>query len=137
MNQRDLLWKAILEDLFEDFLLFFFPDAEQVLDFSRGFEYLDKELEQIFPPNTNHHKPRYADKLVKVYRHNGQEEWVLIHIEVQGYYDKAFAKRMYQYYNRIWDKYDKEITAIAIFTDDNPRYHPKRYEALFMGTRTL
>jgi hypothetical protein len=27
---------------------------------------------------------RYVDKLVQVHRHTGQEDWIYIHIEVQG-----------------------------------------------------
>jgi hypothetical protein len=44
--QNDQLWKAILEDVFEDFLTFFYPETEQMFDFSQGLVYLDKELQQ-------------------------------------------------------------------------------------------
>ena len=50
MKHNDILWKATLEDLFDDFLRFFYPDADQLFDLEKGFEYLDKELEQLFPP---------------------------------------------------------------------------------------
>src|ERR1700733_4710174 len=115
MKRNDLLWKATLEDLFDDFLRFFYPDADELFDLSRGFEYLDKELDQLFPPEADLYEPRYIDKLVKVFTKAGDEEWILIHIEVQSYTDKDFAKRMFQYYYRILDKYDKPITAFAIF----------------------
>ena len=35
--QNDQLWKSILEDIFEDFLTFFYPETEQMFDFARGF----------------------------------------------------------------------------------------------------
>lgn len=57
MQRDDTLWKSILEDIFEDFLLFFYPDACSFFDFSKDFEYLDKELEQLFPPEDNYTKP--------------------------------------------------------------------------------
>ena len=45
---KDMLWKGILEDLFEDFLLYFYPDwTQENIDFDRPFEFLDKELDQI------------------------------------------------------------------------------------------
>jgi predicted transposase YdaD len=65
----------------------------------------------------------------------GTEEWILVHVEVQGYTDKNFPKRMFQYYTRIFDKYDQPITAFAIFADNNKSYHPKRYLSKVLGTR--
>lgn len=135
MNRNDILWKATLEDLFDDFLKFFYPDAEQLFDLEKGFEYLDKELEQLFPPEQNQYAPRYVDKLVKVFTQNEAEEWILIHVEVQGYTDQDFAKRMFQYYYRILDRYDKPVTAFAIFADNNKKFHPQFYEREYLGTK--
>ncbi len=42
------LWEVIFEDIFVDFLRFFFEDADIIFDMSRGFQFLDKELEQLF-----------------------------------------------------------------------------------------
>jgi len=135
MKRNDLLWKGVVEDLFDDFLRFFYPDADELFDFNKGFEYLDKELDQLFPPDADNYAPRYVDKLVKVFTRKGDEEWILVHVEVQGYTDQDFAKRMFQYYYRILDQYDKPITAFAIFADTNKSFHPKHYERIFLGTR--
>jgi len=135
MKRNDILWKAALEDLFDDFLRFFFQNAEEIFDFNKKFQYLDKELDQLFPPENDVYAPRYVDKLVKVFTAAGQEEWILIHIEVQNYADLNFANRMFQYYYRILDKYNKPITAFAIFADINKNFHPKHYEREFLGTR--
>jgi len=44
----DQLWKAIIESLFEDFMYFFYDkDADQI-DFLKGYEFLDNELQTIF-----------------------------------------------------------------------------------------
>jgi hypothetical protein len=124
----------MLEDIFDDFLRFFFVNAEELFDLERGFEYLDKELEQLFPPEGDQWSPKYVDKLVKVYNKCGQEEWVLIHIEVQGYQDNGFAERMFTYYYRIWDKHRKSITAFAILTDDCKHYRPCQFDQDCLGT---
>jgi hypothetical protein len=137
VKRNDILWKAALEDLFDDFLLFFYPEANDLFDLAKGFEYLDKELDQLFPPEADNYAPRYVDKLVKVFTRKGQEEWILIHVEVQGYTDHDFAKRMFQYYYRILDKYDKPITAFAIFADTSKNFHPKHYERQFLGTKVF
>ncbi|WP_157486703.1 hypothetical protein [Dyadobacter alkalitolerans] len=75
VKRNDILWKSILEDTFEDFLRFFFPEADDIFDFSKDFEYLDKELEQLFPPDNNHYSSKFVDKLVKVFTREGQDEW--------------------------------------------------------------
>jgi hypothetical protein len=130
--RKDILWKAVIEDFFSDFLIFFYPEALEIFDFSKGFEFLDKELEQIILPSSS--KNRIADKLVKVYTKEGIEQWILVHIEVQGYEDDEFAERMFTYFYRIYDKYRKDIAAMAIFTDDNPKFHPKSFERSFLRT---
>ena len=134
MKRDDSLWKAILEDVFEDFLRFFFKNADELFDMERGFVFLDKELEQLFPSNQDEFSPKYVDKLVKVFTKTGIEQWVLIHIEVQGNTDANFGRRMFQYYYRIYDKYERPITAFAILTDRNKRFRPQTYEHDFLGT---
>ncbi|WP_159467753.1 hypothetical protein [Dyadobacter sp. 3J3] len=134
MNRDDTLWKGILENLCPDFLRFFFQDADKLLDIEKGFEFLDKELEQLFP-SEELDAPKFVDKLVKVFTKTGKEEWVLVHIEVQGYNDKDFAKRMFTYFYRILDKYGRPVTAIAIFTDRNKKYRPSVFEYKFLGTK--
>jgi hypothetical protein len=136
-RNHDILWKGALEDLFDDFLRFFYPEAESLFDLNKGFQYLDKELDQLFPAEAGNHSPRYVDKLVKVFKKSGGEEWVLIHIEVQSYTDQDFAQRMFQYYYRILDLYNQPITAFAIFADTNKNFHPKQYEREFLGTKVL
>jgi hypothetical protein len=71
---------------------------------------------------------------VKVYTKEGTEQWILVHIEVQGYEDDEFAERMFTYFYRIHDKYKKDISALAIFTDDNPKFRPKSFQKLFLRT---
>ena len=133
-RKDDILWKSILEDVFDDFLRFVNPEVDTLLDLNKGFEFLDKELEQVFPPENNNYSPKVIDKLVKVFTKNGGEEWILVHIEVQGKYHKDFAGRMFQYFYRILDKYQKPITAYAIFTEASAKERPNSYELEFMGT---
>jgi predicted transposase/invertase (TIGR01784 family) len=130
--RKDILWKGILEDCFEDFFAFFYPDAVDDFDFSRGVAFLDKELEALFPEAQE--KDRIADKLAKVFTADGHEEWVLIHVEVQGYKDEDFSKRMFTYFYRIYDRYQVPVHAIAILTDEQKSYHPRAFEYHFLKT---
>ena len=136
-RKDDMLWKGILEDVFDDFLTFFDPEAEQFYDFNKKFEFLDKELEQVFPPENDEYSPKIIDKLVKVFTRDGKEEWVLVHVEVQGQYQQDFARRMFTYFYRILDKYQKPITAYAIFTEAIHKERPNSFQLEFRGTSLL
>lgn len=46
-SQYDSAWKDVIEKLLEPFLEFFFPDVYKDIDFSKGFEFLGKELRKI------------------------------------------------------------------------------------------
>jgi len=63
---------------------------------------------------------RYGDKLVRVYQKNGQEAWVLMHIEVQGQRESNFARRMYTYNYCIFDRFDRQVVSLAILADESP-----------------
>ncbi|MBM7556852.1 Rpn family recombination-promoting nuclease/putative transposase [Halanaerobacter jeridensis] len=129
----DLLWKEIIEDLFEDFIKFFLPDLYSRIDFSQGYEFLDKELANIVDKTLK--GKRMSDRLVKVYLEDGTENWILAHLEVQGYKEKEFSERMFRYFYRIYDRYNKKITALAIFSEDNEGYKPNKFEYEFYGTK--
>ena len=64
-------------------------------------------------------------------------EWLLIHIEVQGYHDPQFARRMFTYFYRILDRLDKEVASIAIFIDNDRNYQPDSYEYSSLETSTI
>ncbi len=130
---HDGLWKKVVENLIEDFMAFFFPDLYPQIDFKKGVDFLDQELLKLFPESES--KKRYVDKLIKFHLKNGTEEWILIHVEIQGYTDDDFAKRMFVYWYRIFDKFDKKITALAVLTDDNKSFKPDRFKYEFFKTK--
>lgn len=105
MIRNDILWKGLIENIFPDFIPFFLPQFSHLFDTSRPVEFLDKELQNLYPEIADLSDVRFVDKLVKVFTTDGDEKWVLIHIEVQGYYDRNFAERMYTYFRRILDSY--------------------------------
>ena len=130
----DILWKGILEELFDDFLRFLFPNARELFDLGKKFEFMDKELSEIHPEAEEKPDMRFLDKLVKVHRRDGREEWVLVHVEVQGYYDAEFARRMFAYYCRIFARHNRPITAVVIFSGQDGKRMPDHYVCKFAGT---
>jgi len=137
-RNNDSLWKGITEEVFDDLLRFFFPKADTIIDFSRGFDFLDKELAVMYPEPDKASDTRFVDKLVKVYRLDGREEYLLVHVEIQGETKNKdrplFAERMFRYFTRIFNKDQKPVTAIAIFTAGDGAKMPDQYEYDFLGT---
>ncbi|MDR0799827.1 MAG: hypothetical protein LBN18_08720 [Dysgonamonadaceae bacterium] len=137
-QRNDYLWKGLLEDVFDDFLRFMHPDADEIFDFGRGITFLDKELAQLFPTEEeDEYTVKIVDKLAKVYTKEGDEKWVLIHCEVQAKYSKDFSQRMFAYFSRIWDKYNKPISAYAILTENNRKSRPNQFVMKFLNTKLI
>ena len=88
-------WKDVIEDFTEDFFRFYLPEMYRGIDFTQDVKFLDKELNEILSDSENIR--READRLLEVRLKNGEAEWILIHIEVQGSRDSGFAERMYVY----------------------------------------
>lgn len=135
-RKNDIVWKGVLEEVFEDMLTFVFKNARRELDFNRGFTFLDKELAEINPEPEKPSGTRFVDKLVKVYIRGGAERWLLVHVEVQGNHDPDFAERMFTYYYRIKDRYHRHVTALAIFSGRVEKGKiPAKYEYACLGTK--
>ncbi|MBD2457705.1 cytosolic protein [Nostoc sp. FACHB-87] len=124
-TEYDSPWKQMLQLYFQDFMLFFFPQAHNEIDWSRGFIFLDQELQQVV--RDAELGKRLIDKLVKIYRIGGEEEWLLIHVEVQSQEETVFPKRMFVYNYRIFDRYDRSVASLAILGDENIKWRPNQF----------
>ena len=133
-RKNDILLKSAFEEAFPDLLRFFFKDSVSIFEIERGFEFMDKELNDLFPELEKKGGGRLADMLVKTYLKDGREEWMLIHLEIQDQNDKHFAKRMFQYFYRIYDRYSVPITAFAIFTGNSVPDKSIYFRHEFLGT---
>ncbi|MCD1652493.1 DUF4351 domain-containing protein [Halomonas meridiana] len=124
-TDHDSPWKNALETHFAEFSALLFPAIHQQVDWSKGYTPLDKELQQITVEAESGR--RYADKLVKVYANDGTETWVLIHVEVQGEPEDAFAERMYTYQYRLRDRYGIDVVSIAVLADTRESFRPTTF----------
>lgn len=104
------------------------------IDWSRGYETLDKELQQVTPDAEDGR--RIVDKLINVCRTNGEEEWILIHIEVQGQEESQFALRMFVYNCRLVERYNRPVVSVAVLADENPRWLPQGFHRELWGCST-
>jgi hypothetical protein len=125
-TEYDNPWKEIIEDFFPNFLQFFFPTAYAVIDWTKPYEFLDTELQQL-EPDAEIGK-RLVDKVAKVYLLNGEEAWVLTHIEVQSQYEQEFPQRIYIYNYRLFDRHKKRVISLAVLADEQKNWRPNKYE---------
>jgi hypothetical protein len=131
MTDYDSPWKEALELYFPAFLALFYREIHADIDWSRGFTFLDKELQKIMPKSARGRL--YVDKLAKVWRKNGQETWVLMHIEVQTQRDADFPNRMYGYNTRIFIAYNRTVVSLPVLADDDPNWRPDHYKDELWG----
>ncbi len=125
VTDYDSPWKEALARYLPDAFELFFPEAYAAIDWSRPYQSLDKELQQVVRDADLGR--RLADTLVQVWRRDGSDAWVLIHIEVQGQPDRDFARRMFVYYYRIFDRYKRPIMSVAILGDEQPDWRPAHF----------
>ncbi len=122
---KDLMWKSIIEDLPEEFIRFFLSDFEILIDFTQPVIFLDTELQKI--SRGLRKGKRIADKLLRVSLKDGSDQWFLIHVEIQNQPDPTLPERMFTYFYRIRDKYEKDVTAISIINYKNSHTDGKYY----------
>jgi len=127
MPSDDSVWKEVLDAYLEEFMGFFFPHIHRDIDWSRGYECLDQELEPILRDSP--FRERRVDTLVKVFLRDGSETWLLIHIEVHGYYKVDLEERVHICNHRIHERYGREVVSLAVLTDDRPWWRPSAYRS--------
>lgn len=133
MSEQDSPWKEALERYLPSFLALYFPDVHAAIDWTRSYEWLNTELRQVV--RDAELGKRLADVLVKVWRKDGQESWLLIHIEVQGWPEQNFAQRLFVYHYRIFDRYNRQVVTLAVLADDRPNWRPDRFTYDLWGCR--
>ncbi len=129
----DGAWKEGVEQYFEPFLTFFFPQIYSEIDWTRGYEFLDQELQQLM--RESEVGKQFVDKLIKVWLSDGKETWLLIHLEIQSQVDAGFPKRMFSYHYRIFDRYNQEVVSLAILGDSQASWRPQEYSYGRWGCR--
>jgi predicted transposase YdaD len=129
----DGAWKDSLTTFLRHFLALFFPQVHDDIDWSRGFEPLDKELQKIAPDAETGR--RTVDLLFRVWRRSGEERWVLIHIEVQAQRVAGFSARVHHYHFRIFDQYRLPVASFVVLADNEPGWRPGPYTYDLWGCR--
>jgi hypothetical protein len=133
-DNYDSPWKEAVEHYFPEFMVFYFPEAYAQIDWSKEHVFLDQELRAVVQDAEL--GKRFVDKLVRVTLLNGDENWIYIHVEVQGTKQTEFAKRMFVYNYRIYDRYDKPVASLAVLADEQANWRPDYFSYGVLGSET-
>jgi hypothetical protein len=130
-DDYDGAWKEALGEYLRECLALLFPEIHAAIDWNSPYSFLDNELQQLAPAAELGR--RSVDRLVRVALRGGADVWVLIHIEVQSQAKADFAERMFVYYYRIYDHYQRRVVGLAVLADTRVRWRPAMYRSEFLG----
>jgi hypothetical protein len=130
-DDYDTPWKEVVTHHFPEFMAFYFPLAYAAIDWSRPHAFLDQEFAALTRDAAL--GKRLLDKLVSVHTREGGEQWILVHLEVQGWHDQDFAERIFVYNYRAYDRYRRPIVSLALLTDDSLRWRPDAFSYALLG----
>lgn len=134
MISEDRLWKGIIDNFAAEAISLIFPEAQKTLDLNRKPEFLETELRQIYTVDGIKPITKIADKLIKVYTHQGDNNYVLIHVEVQAKYDPVMGRRLLTSYYRIDEMFHKPLTTLVIYTENILKKRTDNFVLDFLGT---
>ena len=130
--ENDMAWKQILAEYLKDFIEFFWPEAHVDIDWDQPYTPLEQEFNKIASNDQIGNK--YVDKLFKVFLKNGQEQWCLLHLEIQHSKDLNFAKRMLIYFSRIFNQYGQRVASFALLADHDKSWRPEQFHDSIWGS---
>ena len=136
---HDGFWKDLIARFWRELLKRALPDLYADADLSKEARFLDKELRDtlLTPGAEGHHLALFVDELLEIPLKNGDYQWVLLHIEIQGPGGKDISFRMVIYCCLIFSHYRRAPVALAILTSPRPQEKLGVYEASQYGTRLL
>ncbi len=124
-DDYDSPWKEAIERCFTEFLAFYFPEVHAQIDWSQPVDFLDQELRSVV--SDSEPDKCVIDKLARVTRAGGQQEWVVVHLEIQSQQQAAFAERMFVYHYRLYERYRQPLASLAVLADDRPNWRPETF----------
>jgi hypothetical protein len=138
--------KAIDYDgLTKDFVTSFFPSFIQIsnpalyaaVDWNVPPVFLEQELYNMMKGRYwMKGKKKLTDKLARLRLLNGNDHYVLVHVEFQHRPEDEFGKRMFTYFVLAFLKHDaQDFTAIAFFTGAAPEKSQLAYRLDVFGTK--
>ena len=129
----DESWKYILTTLFKSGLDFFYNELFVLVDFTKPVEFIESKLTNLDVGDHNNYKN--VDKLIKCSLLDGNEQHILLHIEIEANNPYNIAQRMFIYYCALKLKFPNiEIQSLIIYLgEENPiNWHLYNYKFILL-----
>lgn len=110
MTDHDRLFKELLSTFFLEFLQLFLPEVASSIE-PESIRFLPQEY---FADLTTG-EDKVIDLLVEV-QQAGAAVGFLVHVEAQSYVEQDFARRMFFYFARLYQKYLQRVYPIVVFS---------------------
>lgn len=129
---HDRLFKELISTFFTEFIELFLPTIAYDID-KESIQFLPEEILVDITAGDK----KVIDLLAKV-KYKQKDTFFLIHLEAQSYTQQDFAKRMFKYFARLYEKYDLPIYPVVIFSFDEPlRQEPQIHTITFPNLEVL
>jgi hypothetical protein len=123
MPEFDGVWKEALTALFRHLLRLYRPAEAEQVDWQRGIDSLETEIQKMLPASQTGLKR--IDKLFKVYLHNDEVRYY--HVEVQCWVERNFEYRVYVY-NSVAEQFCGDpVDSLIVLGDDDAEWLPSGY----------
>jgi hypothetical protein len=119
--EHDRLFKELFRVFFLEFVEIFFPKLYKIMD-KTHVRFL---VQETFHDLTKGEK-NIADIVVET-KLAGMDGFVLVHVEHQAQRQKSFNDRMFRYFYRFYDRHNKIIIPIAVFSHDSTIREPDKF----------
>ena len=129
----DGAWKEAFELFLMGLTILCFPDIADLIDWEAGFDFMDKDLEEIM--RDAELGRQHVDKLVKVHLRDGADQLILFHIEIASQEYVDLARTMYQYNHRLEDRFGLPVLSVAVLADDQAAWRPHAFERNVLGCK--
>ena len=106
---HDRLFKEFLQRFLPQFLELFFPAEAALLDLST-LNFFDKELIINLPNQAL----RITDIVAEVTTYQGDDEIIIVHVDVEASRKKPLPRRMFEYYGLLRLIHQKPVLPIAL-----------------------
>jgi len=114
-SDYDGAWKEALREYLSEFIATYFPAEHAAIDWNCTPEWLDKELSQILGQSGR--RNRQVDVLVKVRLLDGQEQWILLHVEIQTAFEEGFGVRLSHYNSGLHWIFKRRVLTLVVLAD--------------------
>jgi hypothetical protein len=96
-----------------------------LIDWSYEPEWCDKELSRILARFGR--RPKSVDMLVKVRLLTGEDQWILLHLEVQSGWEAGFEFRIFRYNSGLVWIYEQRVITLVVLADLDEAWRPAEY----------